>query len=139
MHACGMVETSAESLLLRMPQDGSAHLLELHGSFVEHRLTGVVPQTVRHHQVEVCFQICHGAVLMSLQLLTHGSEVHGLRNKLQIIWNLRYRKKQATNFFYKQKFELLTDAVNIKFGFARLHRDHQDGFQTWINGARMSK
>lgn len=55
---------------------------------MEHGVLGVVLEAVGDHEVKVLLQVSDGAVGVSLQLCTHGGEVHRLGNKLQIIWDL---------------------------------------------------
>lgn len=59
MHACDGIKAYAESLKLGVSQNSSAHLSKLHGSFVEHCVIGVVPQTVGYHEIEITFQVSH--------------------------------------------------------------------------------
>lgn len=55
---------------------------------MKHGVLGVVLEAVGDHEVKVLLQVRDGAIGMSLQFGTHGGEVHGLGNKLQVIWDL---------------------------------------------------
>lgn len=55
---------------------------------MKHGVLGVVLEAVGDHEVKILLQVCDGAVGMSLQLGAHGGKVHGLGNKLQVIWDL---------------------------------------------------
>lgn len=89
VHTRVRVQSRVVSLPLCMAQDRAPQLPQTHCGFVKHSVLSIIEQAVGDHKVEVSLQVSKRAVLVSLQLGPHGGEVHGLRDKLQVIWYLR--------------------------------------------------
>lgn len=88
MHARGRVQASVVGLSLGVTEDCTPQVTETLGSTVEQRILGIVQQAVGHHHVEVYLQVGQRVITVGFQLGAHGGEVHGLADKLQVVWDL---------------------------------------------------
>lgn len=58
-------------------------------SLVKHSVFSIVKQAVGDHEVEISLQVSDRAIFVSFQFGFYCGEVHGVRDKLQVIWDLR--------------------------------------------------
>ncbi|KAG7268002.1 hypothetical protein CRUP_022439 [Coryphaenoides rupestris] len=83
-----VVEADALGLAAGAADDGAAQLAEPQRSAVEHRVLGVVLEAVVDDEAEVGLERLKREVVVRLQQVPHGLEVHRRVDVVQVVWYL---------------------------------------------------
>lgn len=89
MHPTGEVKTDPVGLPTGTAEYHPAVILHPLGCLVEERVFGVVQHTVGDDEVEIALELFQAPVMVCVNALSHGREVHGVRDVVQIVRNLQ--------------------------------------------------
>lgn len=89
MHPTGEVKTDPVGLPAGTTEYHPTVVLHPLGCLVEERVFGVVQHTVGDDEVEIALELFQAPVMVCVNALPHGGEVHGVRDVVQIVRNLQ--------------------------------------------------
>lgn len=95
MHATVPVEADLLHVPPGLAEQGPALVPEAHGRPVEVGILGVVGHAVVHDEVEVALELLQVAVLLRVDALPHGGEVHRVLDVVKVVghlWRQRNRR-----------------------------------------------